>query len=621
MLKRNFLKHVTIQKKFIALFFLLFIGVIFFTAFTEKQASSSLTKSFCLEKIKEFQSQLDTLQKDIDAKKDKSILINRFKDTRYAFKRFEFLMEYVDNARYPFFNGANAIEMDDGAFNPEAKPEGLQVIESELYQDSLDYIRLTQLVTQLKYRTLAFYSILRNVNLRDTYIFEAMRFNLIRIEALSLVSFDSPDMRNNVAEINVSLHTLLTIIHFYKEDKNAALIHKTETLIKTSISYLKPYSFSTLDRLIFIKKNLQPITAELLQLQQNLSIPFLFDNEKAFRAVNLNVANIYDSNFINVRFYAPDKLNEENKVRIALGKKLFFDTQLSSNGKLSCASCHLPSANMADGLTTSITNKSGEFQERNTPSILNTAFQSAFFYDLAATSLENQIVNVVANPKEFNHNYDTIIAHLSKDTVYLRLFAQAFPQYKYDIIAPSTINAAIADYERKFVFLNSPFDKYMRGESKTIAPSVARGFNLFMGKAQCGSCHFAPTFFGTAPPYYGVTESEVLGITKTFDTIHPILDEDIGLFKNIQLEDLKYSIKTSTVRNIELTAPYMHNGGFKTLEEVIEFYEHGGGAGMGLNIPNQTLQVKRLQLTNQDKKDIISFMKALTDTTGLKNLL
>ncbi len=621
MLYSHFFKTVTIQRKYIFLFFLFFVGILIFSAFTEKQAPTVLTKSFCLEKVKEFSLQLDTLQNDIHTQKNRNILIHRFKETRIAFKRFEFLMEYVDNARYPFFNGVNAIEMDDGAFNPDAKPEGLQVIESELYRDSLDVTRLTQLVTQLKYRTLAFYSILRSVDLKDTYIFEAMRFNLIRIEALSLVSFDSPDLRNNIQEISTSLRTLLTVLHFYKEDKSAALFHKTDELLPASISYLKPYSFATLDRLVFIKKFIQPITVELLQLQQKLSIPFLFDKEKAFRAVNLNVANIYDSTFINIRYYAPDKWNEENKVRIALGKKLFFDTQLSSNGKLSCASCHLPSANMADGLTTSITNVPGKFQERNTPSILNTAFQAAYFYDLAATSLENQIVNVVANPKEFNHNYDTIIAHLNKDTTYLRMFAQAFPQYKYDIIAPSTINAAIADYERKFIFLNSPFDKYMRGETKSIDASVKRGFNLFMGKAQCGSCHFAPTFFGTAPPFYGVTESEVLGVTKTFDTIHPILDEDIGLFKNIQLEDLKHSIKTSTVRNAELTAPYMHNGGFKTLEEVIEFYEHGGGAGMGLKIPNQTLQVKRLHLTTQDKKDIISFMKALTDTTGLKNLL
>ena len=161
----------------------------------------------------------------------------------------------------------------------------------------------------------------------------------------------------------------------------------------------------------------------------------------------------------------------------------------------------------------------------------------------------------------------------------------------------------------------------MRNETKTMDASVKRGFNLFMGKAQCGSCHFAPTFFGTAPPFYGTTESEVLGIIKTFDTINPILDDDIGRYKHFALPDFKNSIKTATVRNIELTAPYMHHGGFKTLEEVVEFYNVGGGEGLGLSVPNQTLQPKRLNLSMQEKKDLIFFMKSLTDTSGMKSLL
>ncbi|CAF3357083.1 unnamed protein product [Rotaria sp. Silwood2] len=160
----------------------------------------------------------------------------------------------------------------------------------------------------------------------------------------------------------------------------------------------------------------------------------------------------------------------------------------------------------------------------------------------------------------------------------------------------------------------------MRGQTAVIDPSVKRGFNLFMGKAQCGSCHFPPTYFGTVPPFYGTSESEVLGVTKKFDTIHPVLDDDIGRFKMFELEQFRHAIKISTVRNADLTAPYMHNGGFKTLDEVIEFYNRGGGAGLGLNVPNQTLPSTKLNLSKQDKKDIVSFIKALTDTTGLRSL-
>jgi cytochrome c peroxidase len=161
----------------------------------------------------------------------------------------------------------------------------------------------------------------------------------------------------------------------------------------------------------------------------------------------------------------------------------------------------------------------------------------------------------------------------------------------------------------------------MRNETTLLDESTKRGFNLFMGKAQCGACHFAPTYFGLAPPFYTNSESEVLGVTKKFDTIHPVLDDDIGRYKNIEIDDFKHSFKTSTVRNSFITAPYFHNGAFLTLPDVLEFYNRGGGVGMGLDIPNQTLSEQKLKLTNQDKKDIISFIKALTDTSGVAKLM
>jgi len=479
---------------------------------------------------------------------------------------------------------------------------------------------MVYLIKQLKYRTLSFFLVVRDVQLRDIYIFEAMRFNLIRLETLSLSSFDSPNMRNNIQETMVSLNALRTVVSFYKDEKCTKDINQLEEQLDATIKYLKLHTFYTLDRLIFIKKYLQPATFSLMAIQQKLGIPFLEERSKIFRAVNLKVPTIYDAKFLNVKFYAQDKYYKDNPLYAELGKKLFFDTRLSANEQLSCASCHKPDDVLTDGLTTALTNKPGVFQLRNTPTILNAALQAAYFYDLAAVSLETQVNHVVVNPQEYNHSYDNIMQRMMVDTSYVRMFSQAFPEYKNNAVSIYTINTCIADYERKFIFLNSPFDRYMRGEAKSIDASVKRGFNLFMGKAQCGTCHFAPTFFGTVPPFYGVTESEVLGITKVFDTIHPVLDEDIGRFKNFELPEFKYAMKTSTIRNAALTAPYMHNGGFNTLDEVIEFYEHGGGAGLGLSVPNQTLPTTRLQLSIQEKKDIHSFIKALTDTTGLKSL-
>lgn len=588
------------------------------SGFTEKKLPIDQTKSFCLENIKLMQAQLDTFQMLSENKADRNILLSRFKKVRLDFKKFEFFLEYFDPNRYPFFNGANAIEMDEGYFDPTAKPEGLQVIESEFYNDTLDLSRIVYLTKQLKYRTLSFYLYLRDAPLRDAFAFESIRFHLIRLETLSLVAFDSPDLRNNTEEIISTFHSLQKIFSFYKNDKNEVLFSSLNSKLEKAITYLSTKNFKNLDRLFFIKKYIQPIANDVSEYQNQLGILSLEQTNKVFRAVNLNAKTIYDTDFLNSKFYAQDKYYKDNPLYSALGKKLFYDNRMSSDGTMSCATCHQPANFFTDKLPTAITNKTGEFQKRNTPSLLNVALQASYFYDLASMTLESQIDNVMSNQLEFNHSFDSFLVKIKADTQYVRLFSAAFPTYKEYAISNATIIICIADFERKMIQLNSPFDKYMRGETNKIDASVKRGFNLFMGKAQCGACHFAPTYFGTLPPFYGVSEAEVLGVTKRFDTIHPMLDDDIGKFKNMEIDAFKFAMKTSTVRNAELTAPYMHNGGFKTLDEVIEFYNHGGGAGLGLDIPNQTLSSDRLNLTKQDKNDIISFIKSLTDTSGLK---
>ncbi len=162
----------------------------------------------------------------------------------------------------------------------------------------------------------------------------------------------------------------------------------------------------------------------------------------------------------------------------------------------------------------------------------------------------------------------------------------------------------------------------MRSEKKSVSREVKNGFNLFMGKAACGTCHFAPTFAGLVPPRFTESESEILGILQQFDTLSPKLDTDAGRYAGHAKDQValyKRSFKTMTVRNSGLSAPYFHNGKFKTLEQVLEFYDHGGGAGLGLDVPYQTLPSDKLHLTKNEKRDIIAFLHSLTDTTGLTN--
>ncbi|MEM9143510.1 MAG: methylamine utilization protein, partial [Bacteroidota bacterium] len=160
---------------------------------------------------------------------------------------------------------------------------------------------------------------------------------------------------------------------------------------------------------------------------------------------------------------------------------------------------------------------------------------------------------------------------------------------------------------------DSKFDRNMQGLEESLTEEEIAGFNLFMGKAACATCHFPPTFNGTVPPHYAETEFENLGVTQTADFEHPVLDGDPGQYYPYEVEERRNFFKTATVRNAELTAPYMHNGAYNTLEEVVNFYNVGGGAGMGLDVPYQTLPPDSLNLSERESKALIAFMGTLTD--------
>jgi cytochrome c peroxidase len=167
---------------------------------------------------------------------------------------------------------------------------------------------------------------------------------------------------------------------------------------------------------------------------------------------------------------------------------------------------------------------------------------------------------------------------------------------------------------RSLAALDSRFDRAMRGETSAMTEQERTGFNLFMGKARCGTCHFAPLFNGAMPPSYTESEPEVIGVPAT--TARPAtVDPDSGRF-NVRRIDLHlFAFKTPTLRNIELTAPYMHNGVFRTLDEVVDFYDGGGGHGRGIRV-RQTLPTDSLHLSVAEKRALVAFMRALTDTSG-----
>ena len=279
--------------------------------------------------------------------------------------------------------------------------------------------------------------------------------------------------------------------------------------------------------------------------------------------------------------------------KIDLGKQLYFDGRLSQNGAVSCAFCHNPFTGFADPRQTSI-GVGGGVGGRQAPTVYNTGFIPLQFWDGRAGSLEEQAIGPIHNPVEMAETHENVAKKLSKIKGYQQQFRTVFGT---DVNLQG-IAEAIAAYERTVVSTNSPFDKYVMGDSKAMDEAAVRGMALFKGKARCILCHNGPNFTDNQFHNLGVPQ------------VGP-LKEDLGRYDVTHLGKDKRAFKTPTLRSIVETSPYMHDGAFKTLEEVIEFLDQGGG-------PNANLSpwLKPLGLTKEEKTDLLAFLKSLTGEQG-----
>ena len=550
--------------------------------------------------------------------------------TRSSFKQIEFLLAYLDHESITrFINGAPLPKTEPHV--PEIRiiePKGLQVLDELVFSDApLENIQEIQdQLKKLQYHYGYVYNYQGKITLQHRKIFEAVRQELIRIATLGLTGFDTPGSANAIPEAEVAMESIAKAIFNYipkiKEKDEELAIATTEKFNK-AIAYLKEnQDFDTFDRLHYLKEYINPLYELTYKCHRKLGIATIEEVNTLPQAQNYHSTNLFAEDFFNIDFFSEmDYDNPLTQKQIGLGKLLFYDPILSSNNQGACVSCHAPEKGFTDGLKRSQSLVDDEALLRNSPTVINALYSEKFFYDLREPVLERQIQHVIKDSKEFATDFIDIIEKLEKSKEYGQLFNEAFPEVG---ISSYTISKSIAAYISKLRSFNSPFDQYVRGEIEEIDESVIRGFNLFMGKAACGTCHFAPAFNGTVPPLYRESESEVLGVPASTDTINPMIDPDLGRINNkVPIDEApfhKYSFKTTTVRNIALTAPYMHNGVYETLEEVIDFYNKGGGAGLGLDLENQTLPDAPLNLNNLEKNDLIAFMEALTDTTGMTSV-
>jgi cytochrome c peroxidase len=532
---------------------------------------------------------------------------------RIEYKKMEWVIAYYYPSVAVRINGTDVMEEEEPEeFEPA---HGMQVIENIVLQrfppDAQQKAKLKDELMRLHTTVVSLSeAITLLAGSSNSEMLAALKYEIIKVTTLGFTEYDNPVMKNYMEESVTALNSVRDNLKLFDKLVSTTLIIKTDSLFADATDFIKhnknPDKFNRLD---FIVDHYVLLSQLVDEYATEMNITYIGYNPN----INLQATSIFDLQSFRFFFDNGDKNTEA--ARVDLGKNLFFDPVLSGNNKRSCASCHLPEKAFTDGLPKSVAFDPNQFIGRNAPTVLNSCLQVSFFDDSREASLEGQIAAVVNNPKELNNNFAVIVARLEKSKEYSKMFDAAFPEQG---ISANGIKKAIADYEKTLVGFNSDFDKYLRGDKTKLNAAQIKGFNLFMGKAKCGSCHFFPLFNGMIPPLYNKSEFEIIGTLETNDFQHPRLDSDKGVasIKN-GAEHLKFGFKVPGLRNVALTAPYMHNGSLKTLKEVMLFYNKGGGKGMGLDIPNQTLSDSPLGLKTKEMNDIISFLEALTDTVGL----
>jgi cytochrome c peroxidase len=538
---------------------------------------------------------------------DEKTLRSLFEQSRRYFKRAEAIIEYHFPASAQRLNGAALPESEASEPNEPQHPRGFQVLEEILYDPLTEASRKAVRfeVSNIINTTDRLRSMAADLELSEGNILDALRLNVYRMMIKGITGFDNPVALKGLPEAAETLISTRHILSFFPRSAKVA------ASCDSALYYLQEHQhdFDGFNRAVFIRQYITPLCIVLYDYQQEQHIPFVSQSQ----AISAKAKHLFEEHAIDPMYFAPEGSLDPEPALVALGQKLFRETALSANGIRSCASCHRPDKAFTDGLKVNESLVAGQTLMRNTPTLLNASLQPVQFYDSRIAFLEDQAHEVITNRAEMGGSVNSMAALLSKDPQYRKLFRNAF---KGQAVNGEHIKKAIAAYIRSLNRLNSPFDRYMRGEATAMSHRQIQGFNLFTGKAKCATCHFIPLFSGAVPPLYNKMESEVLGIPANTDTLHPVMDTDSGKYLLYGIPHQLYSFKTVSLRNVALTAPYMHNGVYNTLEEVIDFYDKGGGAGLGFELAHQTLPTDRLRLTPAEKKALIAFLEALSDANN-----
>ena len=568
---------------------------------------------------------LDTLSTALSAN-HRSEAQRAFRGARAAYKRSESLVAAYSPPTASLLNGPAAETDGDLPPPPLGAPAEFQQIEEALFQEvgslgaAVSISALHTIADTMRTQTAAFRSLTPLVSVGDAALHDVLRSEVARISTLGLAGFDTDRPLDGSLESAAALDGAETLA-------NAAALRSrgapAEQAWKDAASALQAAAvqlrtdpgFVRTDRLAFIMRYMNRAARALDAVRVALPPAQL----SLRRVWKLAAPSVFDSAAFDQSAYAPEFAPPATLALATLGKRLFSDPILSGPKTRSCASCHDPARAFTDGRARALTlTAAAQATARNTPTLINAALEPTQFADQRAGSLEEQVARVLASSTEMQSSAELAASRLQADSSYRAAFGSAIPGRRDTVVTALGVRIALAAYMRTLVALNSRFDRAMRGDTAAITTSERRGFELFVGKARCASCHFMPLFTGVAPPEFVTEEPEIIGVPRAVAAPRLTLDSDPGREGVDHISNHTFAFKVPTLRNIALTAPYMHNGAFKSLDDVVAFYNRGGGVGSGLRVPNQTLSAKPLLLRPDERHDLVAFLQALTDTVMLR---
>ncbi|MBX2906345.1 MAG: hypothetical protein KF744_09935 [Taibaiella sp.] len=550
-----------------------------------------------------------------------TILLTVINEARLELKRADFWLRYTDPAAYRLLNAPLPVEWEIEVFEKFEKPYkreggGYTLAHLELQEATPDANMISAFIDSAEKACNVFTSDSIRSRLGSySHFFLCNRLFLLNLAAIYTTGFECPDAERILPELREMLMAVGGIYSSFNESfPTYALPADYMDLYRRMAAFTvtQPSDASAFDHFRFIRDYVNPLYTmnQVLILKYNVVSRSLVDY-----SLNKKATSLFDKSLYNGQNAKGIFRRVEDSIALAdieeTGRLLFYDPILSGNNQRSCASCHKPYQFFTDTtVATAIHFDKVNHLPRNTPTLINAGFNHLLMADGRHFSLDGQARDVISNPAEMGCEQAEVVQKVLSCSKYKKSFKrllQFTPQEPE--VTLEHITSCLTWYYNKFSAHYSAFDSAMSGQAE-LDVAARRGFNLFMNKAQCATCHFVPQFNGVKPPYIG-SEFEVLGVPG--DKSYSRLSADSGRYVVNPSRETLRAFRTGTLRNVTRTAPYMHNGVFRTLREVIDFYDAGGGAGHGLDPGNQTLSSDSLHLSEKDKNDLIAFMASLTE--------